>query len=137
MIYLIKFGKCRSLVLFVIGLVIFGDMKILSTLKIWLFYTQGNKNKIISHTFLLDHSVIKNVLKNPILTVIWQNIWKEMSIKRNYWIFLPAARSDIAGQALISFIDLGPITRLLSEHFVGAFTQSGSTNLCLNLAHDL
>ena len=52
-------------------------------------------------------------------------------------LFLPAARSDIAGQALTSFIDLGPITRLLSEHFVGAFTQSGSTNLCLNLVHDL
>ena len=65
MIYLIKFGKCRSLVLFVIGLVIFGDMKILSTLKIWLFYTQGNKNKIISHTFLLDHSVIKKCVGKP------------------------------------------------------------------------
>ena len=65
MIYLIKFGKCCSLVLFVIGLVIFGDMKILSTLKIWLFYTQGNKNKIISHTFLLDHSVIKKCVRKP------------------------------------------------------------------------
>ena len=61
--YLIKLDKCRSLVLFVIGLVIFGDMKILSTLKIWLFYTQGNKNKIISHTFLIDHSVIKKCVE--------------------------------------------------------------------------
>ena len=65
MIYLIKFDKCRSLVLFVIGLVIFGDMKILSTLKIRLFYTQENENKIISYTFLLDHCVIKKCVGNP------------------------------------------------------------------------
>ena len=65
MIYLIKFGKCHSLVLFVVDLVIFGDMKNSVHIKNTAFYTQGNKNKIISHTFLLDHSVIKKCVEKP------------------------------------------------------------------------
>ena len=93
LIYLIKFGKCRSLVLFVVDLVIFGDIKKLSTLKNTSFYTQGNKNKIISTTFLLDHSVIKKCVGKPHFVSHMMEHMKRNENKKNYCIFSHSEKS--------------------------------------------
>ena len=60
----------------------FGGMKMLSTLKIWLYIPRKRWIQYKNTYFDLIIMWSKNVHENPMLTVIWQNISTKIGIKR-------------------------------------------------------
>ena len=60
----------------------FGGMKMLSTLKIWLYIPRKRWIQYKTTYFNMIIMWYKNVHENPMLTVIWQNISTKIGIKR-------------------------------------------------------